>query len=190
MTDIENQGRLNLQQAKLLFASGDPAASIALFDLAEEQLHDPSIARLSRGAARMAIGQYLQAENDFSLVLDRDRANERAWYYRGIARVALGRYQEGIDDLTVSLSRNNDRGIAHLVRGLAYAELGNRTDALLDLNGAEAFSDAEIASFKRLFGNSGNPFLNTKSLLARDNAPWNRMLSRDSAARLKTLLER
>ena len=86
-----------------------------------------------------------------------DANNERAHYFRGLAHVALGEYEEAIVDLTYSLAHNNDRGIAHLARGLAYLELGNKNDAALDFNGSSAFSEAELKSFKKLFGNK--PFI-------------------------------
>lgn len=137
----------------------------------------------------MALGHFLKAEEDFTRVLNEDTRNERAHYFRGIALVALGKYEEGIDDLTSSLMQNNNRGIAHLVRGLAYSELGQESDAALDINSASAFSDAEIASFKKLFGDLSGSFQNTKAMLARENAPWNNLLNQDAAKKLLNLLQ-
>ena len=177
-----------LRQAKLYFASGELRKSIRFFTFAEkENVHLPEI-WLSRGAAFMAIGRYKEAALDFTRVLDHDVYNERAYYFRGLARVADGQFEMGIRDLTSSLSRNNDRGIAHLVRGLAYAELGNKSDALLDINSAEAFSEAELKSFKTLFGSRGNPFRNADKLLAEENAPWNNLLSKGSAEQILNLI--
>ncbi len=144
---------------------------------------------LSRGAALMVVGRYHDAIEDFDRYLENDNRNERASYFRGVAKVAVGKYREGIDDLTISLGRNNGRGIAHLVRGLAYAELGEQDDAILDINSAEVFSDAEMKSFRKLFGSGGNPFRNSKALLADENAPWNNLLSRESASKLLNLLQ-
>ena len=129
------------------------------------------------------------AKEDFSRVLKKDAKHERALYFRGIACVALGEYDQAIEDLTVSLIRNNDRGIAHLARGLAYAELGKEHDAALDMNSATAFSDAELQSFKKLFGDLPSPFRNTQAFLAKENAPWTNLLSRDSANKLLKLIQ-
>ncbi len=183
------QGQELLRQAKILFASGDVAKSVALFTLAEEKGCASVELWLSRGAAQMALGHYEAAQEDFSRVLDEDAKNERAHYFRGVALVALGKYEEGIADLTASLMHNNNRGIAHLIRGLAYAELGQQSDAVLDINSASAFSDAEFASFRNLFGHLPGPFQNTKAMLAAENAPWNNLLSRESAKKLLNLLQ-
>lgn len=178
-----------LREAKILFASGQLEESINAFTLAEEKGCDLVDVFLSRGAAAMALGRYQAAEADFTRVLAEDTKNERAHYFRGIARVALGEYEKAIDDLTFSLARNNDRGIAHLARGLAYAELGNAKDAALDFNGSSAFSEAELRSFKKLFGNKSSPFINTKALFSKENAPWNNLLSKDTAKKLSDLLQ-
>jgi len=189
MKDHEKSEDHLLKRAKIIFASGDPEKSIAFFTRAELQGRKLLDIWLSRGAAFMAIGRYHEASDDFTRILERDSRNERASYFRGIARVATGKYEEGIKDLTISLGNNNSRGIAHLLRGLAYAELGNKADALLDINSAKVFSDAELASFRKLFGDAGNPFQNTKALLAEENAPWNNLLSRESASKLLNLLQ-
>ena len=188
MKTEKETGDLYLRQAKLHFASGELRKSIKFFTFAEKQSDNSIEIWLSRGAAFMAIGRYQEAALDFTRVLDHDLGNERAYYFRGLALVADGQFEKGIRDLTSSLSRNNDRGIAHLVRGLAYAELGNKSDALLDINSAGAFSEAELKSFKTLFGNTGNPFRNADKLLAEENAPWNNLLSKGSAEQILNLL--
>jgi hypothetical protein len=71
---------------------------------------------------------------------------------------------------------------------LAYGELGNKRDAVLDFNTASAFSDAELQSFKKLFGNIPSPFNNSKALLAKENAPWNNLISHEAAKKLSDLL--
>jgi tetratricopeptide (TPR) repeat protein len=189
MVSESTQRNALLQKAKILFASGNIEKSIEVFSAAEKNGLGSVDLWLSRGAAQMALGNYHAAKEDFSRVLKEDTRNERAHYYRGIALVALGKYEEGIDDLTSSLMQNNNRGIAHLVRGLAYSELGQESDAALDMNSASAFSDAEITSFKKLFNDFTGSFPNTKAMLAKENAPWNNLLSQDSANKLLNLLQ-
>lgn len=178
-----------MREAKIYFASGQLAKSIDSFDAAEKQGGNCVDICLSRGAAKIALGRYREAEQDFSRVLQEDQENERAYYFRGIARTALKKFDSAVHDLTRSLVKNNNRGIAHLVRGLAYAELGEEKDAALDFNSASAFSEAELQSFKKLFGDEHSPFQNTKSLLAKENAPWNNLLTGEAAQRLKVLLQ-
>jgi len=178
-----------LTEAKLLFASGQLDACIELFSQAEESGSDLVDICLSRGAALMALGRFIEASNDFTKVLNVSKKHERAHYFRGIARAALGRYQEAIEDLTVSLAQNNGRGIAHLIRGLALSELGHEQDGVLDINSAAVFSEAELASFKKLFGGNSSLFENSRQLLAEENAPWNNMLSKDAASKLQNLLQ-
>lgn len=182
------ESRNYLTKAKILFASGQLEKSIEYFTLAEREGSGIADVCLSRGAAAMALGRYADAEQDFTRVLVENEENERAHYFRGVALVALGEYERAIADLTFSLIRNNDRGIAHLVRGLAYSESGNDRDAALDFNTASAFSDSELQSFKKLFGDMPNPFSNTKALLAEENAPWNNLLTREASRKLCSLL--
>ncbi|MDX1776419.1 MAG: tetratricopeptide repeat protein, partial [Desulfobulbales bacterium] len=158
------------------------------FSAAEVKGCNPVDVCLSRGAAHMALGNYKEALADFSRVLQEDNDNERAHYFRGIALFALADYEKAIADLTFSLARNNNRGIAHLARGMAYAELGEDEFAALDFNSAKAFSSEEFKSFKKLFGDLPAPFTRTRELMARENAPWNNLLPKDSAEKLLELL--
>ena len=178
------------REAKLMFASGQLEKSIELFTRAYENGSDPAATCLNRGAAAMASRRFQEAEEDFSRVLAIEKEHERAHYFRGVARVALGNYNGAVEDLTFSLICNNDRGIAHLLRGVAYAELGNERDAVLDINTAAAFSDAEQRSFNKLFGDIDSPFTNTKALMAKENAPWNNLLSRDAVHMLSSMLNK
>jgi len=173
-----------IHQAKVMFASGSLDESIELFTLAEQKGLGSVDLWLSRGAAQIARGNYSHAKEDFTRVINEDSRNERAYYFRGVARVALGEYKEGIADLTSSLMQNNDRGIAHLVRGLAYGELGLVSDAILDINSASAFSAAEIDSFRKVFGSSPEIFQNCRTMMGKEHAPWNNLLTPDSAKKL------
>ena len=182
------EGHKELHKAKIFFASGQLEKSIESFTVAEKNRCSVIDVCLGRGAAHMALGNYLEAKEDFTRVLAEDDDHERAYYFRGIALFALGDYQNAIKDLTSALIRNNNRGIAHLARGLAYAEMGEDKYAALDLNSATAFSRAEFQSFRKLFGNRPTPFQNTRALLAKENAPWNNLLNKDAARKLLLLL--
>lgn len=178
-----------LQQAKLLFVSGQLRKSILVFNQAEKKGENLEEICMSRGAAYLALGRFGEAEGDFCRLLERDTSNERAFYYRGVARVGLGKFSSAIKDLTLSLVQNHDRGIAHLLRGLAYTELGKHGDAELDFNSAQAFSAAEMSSFRQLFGEKHELFENSRGLMARENAPWEKVMSKKTAERLKELLQ-
>jgi tetratricopeptide (TPR) repeat protein len=181
-------GYRELNKAKIFFASGQLEKSIESFTVAEKNGCSVIDVCLSRGAAQMALGRYSEAKEDFTRVLAEDKEHERAYYFRGIALFALGDYQNAVEDLTLALIRNNNRGIAHLARGLAYAELGQENYAALDINSATAFSSAEFQSFRKLFGGRPTPFQNMRTLLAKENAPWNNLLNKDSARKLLLLL--
>jgi len=178
-----------LKRAKIYFASGQLEKSINYFTVAEQHGSNVVDVCLSRGAAAMALGRFAEAEKDFTRVIMEDGENERAHYFRGVVLVVLGEYEKAIHDLTFSLIRNNNRGLAHLFRGLAYGELGNDRDAVLDFNTASAFSVAELQSFKKLFGDMPKPFNNSKALLARENAPWNNLLTIQAAKKLSNVLQ-
>jgi tetratricopeptide (TPR) repeat protein len=177
-----------LTKAKIYFASGQLEKSIEAFSAAEKKGCNPVDVCLSRGAVQMALGNFKKAEEDFTRVLEEDCDNERAYYFRGIALFALGEYEKAVKDLTLSLTRNNSRGIAHLARGMAYAELGDEEFATLDFSSAKAFSSEEFKSFKKLFGGLPAPCIKARELMAKENAPWNNLLNRDSAGKLIDLL--
>jgi len=177
-----------LIEAKIYFASGQLERSVEAFTAAEKKGSDVIDVCMSRGAVQMALGNYRKAKDDFTRVLKEDNDNERAYYFRGIALFALGEYERAIEDLTFSLARNNNRGIAHLARGMAYAELGQEEYASLDFSSAKAFSSEEFKSFKKLFGDLPAPFTKTKELMAKENAPWNNLLNKDSAQKLLDII--
>jgi tetratricopeptide (TPR) repeat protein len=178
-------GKRLLQEGKILFASGQPEKSIPLFTSALEHGADPLMVGLSRGAANMALQCYPEAKKDFTLAIDTDPENERAYYYRGIAEIALGEYREAVEDLTRSLARCHNRGIAYLARGLAYAELGEERDARLDFNSASAFSEAELQSFLRVFDNHPAQRRRSMEMLKRQGAPWKALLTETDAEKLR-----
>jgi tetratricopeptide (TPR) repeat protein len=179
-----------LREGKILFASGQPGKSIPCFTAALEQGMDPVIIGLNRGTANLALGRYLEAREDFSLVLANDRENERGYFYRGIAGFALGEYETAIEDLTRSLTKNHSRGVAYLVRGLAYAELGEERDASLDFNSAGAFFSSEVESFMKLFKSHSRQLNRTMAMLKKQSAPWKALLTREEADRIRSWIER
>lgn len=181
MTD----GKSSLREGKILFASGNPEESIPFFTAALEQGADPVIVGLSRGSAHMAMQRFTEAKEDFTLAIDSDPRNERAYYYRGISKIALGEYKAAIEDLTRSLTKNHNRGIAYLARGLAYAELGEEKDAQLDFNSASAFSEAELQSFLKVFDNHPAQRNRTMEMLKRQSAPWKALLTKVDADRIR-----
>jgi len=174
-----------LQEAKILFASGQPEKCIPFFTAALEKGADPVIVGLSRGSANMALQRYEEAKKDFTMAIQADPDNERAYYYRGISEVALREYQAAIDDLTRSLTKNHGRGIAYLVRGLAYAELGQDNDAKLDFNSASAFSAAELDSFFKVFNNHPGQRAKTLAMLKHQGAPWKALLTEADVKTIK-----
>ncbi|HBI15160.1 MAG TPA: hypothetical protein DDY20_06545 [Desulfobulbaceae bacterium] len=178
-------GKNSLREGKILFASGQPEQSIPYFTAVLEQGIDPVLIGLCRGTANMALGRYLDAKEDFTLVLNNDPKNERGYFFRGIARFALGEYEPAIEDLTRSLTKNHNRGIAYLVRGLAYAELGEEKDAALDFNSAAAFSSAEVDSFLKLFKNHNSQLNKTIAMLKKHSAPWKALLTREDADKIR-----
>lgn len=178
-------GKIFLQEGKILFASGRPEESIPLFTAAMDQGVDPVDVGLSRGAANMALQRYAEAKEDFTIAIGSDPDNERAYYYRGIAEVALEEYKAAIDDLTRSLVKNHGRGIAYLARGIAYSELGQERDAELDFNSASAFSKAELDSFLKVFDNHPGQRNKTLEMLRRQSAPWKALLTEAEADRLR-----
>ena len=180
--------KLSLQEGKILFASGNPEASIPFFTTALEQGADQVTVGLSRGSANMALQRFTDAKEDFTLVIDAAPQNERAYYFRGIAEIALQQYEAAIVDLTRSLTKNHKRGIAYLARGLAYTELGNEKDAQLDFNSASAFSEAELQSFLKVFDNHPAQRNKTIEMLKRQGAPWKALLSQKEADAIRNSL--
>lgn len=181
-------GKSSLREGKILFASGQPEESIPYFTAALEQGIDPVVIGLSRGTANMALRRYLEAKEDYTLVLHHDPENERGYFFRGVARFASGEYEPAIEDLTRSLMKNPNRGIAYLARGLAHAELGAEKDAALDFHSAAAFSTAEVESFLKLFEDHNSQLNKTMSMLKKQSAPWKALLTREEAEKIRNWL--
>lgn len=185
---MKTDGKSSLIEGKILFASGRPEESIPFFTLALEEGIDPVTIGLSRGTANMALQRYQDAKKDFTMALNSEPGNERAFYFRGISEVALGEYEQAIKDLTRSLTINHDRGIAYLARGLAYAELGNENDAALDFNSAAAFSRSEVNSFLKIFEDHKSQLNKTMKMLKRQSAPWKALLTKKEADKIREWL--
>ncbi len=172
------------QEAKHLFATGHPKESIALFTRAEEEGCNPVNIHMSRGAAYMALGEYENAFEDFSLVLDIDIDNERALYFKGISLLNLGRFEEAVNDLTRSISLNHERGTAFLARALAFSELGRDEESVRDLKTAVAFSGVEVESFLNKYGSNRTLFEKYMALLDGDRGPVTMVLNDEEVEKI------
>lgn len=146
------------EEGQVLFRKGDHEQSARAFTHAMRAGWDPEIAHLSRGVARMLAGHPDMALDDFSAVVNRSGANDRALYYRGTARMALGEYRWAIDDFSRVLEIDPGHGMAVLGRGISRAHVGDLDGAVTDVKQAVMIAETDAQHFADAAGMWRNHF--------------------------------
>jgi tetratricopeptide (TPR) repeat protein len=88
---------------------------------------------LGEGMQRLLRGEYEEAIERFTRVLERDPGNAQAWFHRGIAYLESGRPEAAIRDFTESLRRREEPE-AYYNRAMAWLDLRDLERALADLD--------------------------------------------------------
>jgi len=124
------------QNAQNLLIAGRHAESVKAFSDAIDAGENNAITYLSRGVARLQLGDLEQAEEDFTRSLQLNPSTPRAWYYRGTARMVARNFVEAIRDFTRTIALEPRHGLAYLARGTCYEETGMREAAAKDIRAA------------------------------------------------------
>ena len=86
-----------------------------------------------RGLARLMLGNLEGAIADFSLAINQDTNNHRAFYNRACACHRMGDLLSAVRDFTAALQLDPNRAEAYVNRGIIHHELGLQQAALSDL---------------------------------------------------------
>jgi tetratricopeptide (TPR) repeat protein len=103
---------------------GDHREADRYFGEAVERLPRSAAARFGRASARMALGDFAGAAEDYVVGLETDRGYPEAHYNLGKALFELGRSREAIGEFNRALQMKPDFAEAFNERGLAHASLG------------------------------------------------------------------
>ena len=124
-----------LEQGRLLAAAGNDAAALAVFTKAIEI--DPSEvgAYGYRGMTNRRLGNYQQAVEDFTKVLELS-PQDRGYLERGSTYHLMREYQLALDDLNRAIDANPRYRDAYVNRGSTYIQLGDNGRAIEDFNKA------------------------------------------------------
>jgi len=114
---------------------GDLRGAIADYDraLAKETA---SWALSNRGLAKMALGDTDGAHEDYTLAIQADPKNEKAWNNRGLAKRKRGDVDGAIADYTEAIRLAPRYSYAYMNRGLAWKAKGERDSAAADFERA------------------------------------------------------
>jgi len=89
---------------------------------------------LYRAVAKLNLDDYLGAENDLTLCLERNSFIVYAYLYRGFARQGLGNYEGAINDYNKTLEFRPENQQALINKAIAYVQTKNYPDAIETLD--------------------------------------------------------
>ncbi len=114
-----------------------------------------TIVLVHRGMVAFALGDYVDAIQDFGRSLDGEGDHRKAYYYRAVAHRQMGAFTEALDDLNQCLAIDPYQAEALLSRGQTLVKLGDYSAALQDVDAAIALrpSDEEAHRFRDLITN-------------------------------------
>ncbi|NMM43964.1 tetratricopeptide repeat protein [Rhodospirillaceae bacterium KN72] len=124
------------------FLSGDADTAIGLLDKAVAEGYDDPDAFLYRGLANHAADRDVEAEADFSNVIERDPTLALAWHRRGVIRMERKDFEDARADLDVAaqLSPSSD-----YLNTLAWLLVAADDPAVRDPEAALTYVDQSIA---------------------------------------------
>lgn len=124
------------QQAQRQVERGHDKEAVALYTQLIQRDRDHFTARLQRGLAFVRLGQYTDAMNDYSQMIELDRSSSEtadAYRLRGVARAKHGDFPGALTDLTLAI----DRGVVatascHRMRALVLLQQKQYAEAVQD----------------------------------------------------------
>jgi tetratricopeptide (TPR) repeat protein len=106
--------------------------AIAAFSSALSSSEQSVAARYSRGLALMYDGQLVNAEQDFSKLIENNPRLPEAWAQRAMVRQSLRKYDEAVSDLDEALKLRPDGSRLRLMRGRLLVSLKKEQEAEAD----------------------------------------------------------
>ena len=121
--------------------------SITLFGHALKVADNNGLAYYNRGMAYHVLGNYRQAIDDYSKMIEIKPFYEDAYNNRGIAYKSLGNYKQAIDDYSKAIKIKPDFADAYNNRGNAYKSVGNYKQAIDDYSKAIEIKPDLVAAY-------------------------------------------
>ena len=113
----------------------------------------------SQAVAKFRAGDYQEAIQDLSRVIEINPNFAEAYYRRGLANFDLGNWEEAMADYTQALAINSNYINAYLGRGLVRLIVGNISGTITDANEIIGIDDKYAPAYKLLgnaYGKQGN----------------------------------
>tara|TARA_R110002049_G_scaffold147001_5_gene309617 strand:- start:3797 stop:4804 length:1008 start_codon:yes stop_codon:yes gene_type:complete len=101
---------------------------------------------LMRALTYEALGNYIKAINDYSIIIS-IKPNAENYYSRGKILMHIKLYKEAHADFTKSLSLNKNNAYAYFYRGASHLFLGKFLDAISDLSEAVKFDSMDFDAY-------------------------------------------
>ncbi len=109
--------------------------NITLFDHTIKVTDDNNrLAYNNRGSAHAALGNYMQAIEDYSRAIEINPEHAKSYYNRGSAYGRTGNFRQAIEDFTKTIAIDPKFSMAYFNRGAAYGMLGDLRQAIDDFS--------------------------------------------------------
>ena len=167
------------------FLEGNLSASITAFTEALSQDPAPLGARLARGAAYLKLGQFDEALEDLTTVVEGEGDCEKAFFLRGLVYMNKNDYANALIDFNKTLEYNEKRAAAILARGMVLTNLGRLEEARRDIENPHVRANVVIDEFLEEFAISETSFNQVMTLLNVEPSLWNLVLTKDEMTKME-----
>jgi len=174
-------------QGKKYFLEGKLSLSITAFTEALNKDPGSLRARLVRGAAHLKLGQFDEALDDLTAVLEGGGDCEKAFFLRGVTYMNKSEFAKALTDFNNTLEYNEKRGAAILVRGMVLTNLGRLEEARRDIENPLVKENVVIDQFFEDYAISETFFNQVFALLNDEANLWNLVLTKDEMTRMETM---
>ena len=174
-------------QGKKYFLEGNLSFSITAFTKALSQDPGSLGARLARGAAYLKLGQFDEALEDLTAVLEGGGDCEKAFFFRGVVYMNKNEYANALIDFNKTLEYNEKRGAAILARGMVLTNLGRLEEARRDIENPHVTANVVIDEFLEEYAISETYFKQVMNLLNVEPNLWKLVLTKDEMTKMEAM---
>ena len=174
-------------RGKKYFLEGNLSGSITAFTEALSQDPGSLGVRLVRGAAYLKLGQFDEALEDLTTVLEGGGDCEKAFFLRGLVYMNINEYANALIDFNKTLEYNEKRSAAILARGMVLTNLGRLEEARQDIENPSVRANVVIDEFLEEYAISETYFNQVLTLLNVEPSLWNLVLTKDEMAKMEAI---
>jgi Tfp pilus assembly protein PilF len=135
------------QEGMAEFVGRNYGTSIDALSKSLELDPDFVLARLSRGAAYLRMGDNAEAQADFDRVIAMDPGHARAYHLRGLVLEKNGDDRGALDDFNRAVDLDPQYGAAYYSRATLHTKMGREDLAVEDMQMVTHLTDVNIETF-------------------------------------------